>query len=197
MKARPISPGTKHPMRRLLGKAGRAWYFAVHNLKMEHLKQVEVLEVPSFLSNSWKEMAKDGEKVSIDTFDIEGCFPNTPKNAIRIATDSLIQHIKKLGHDAIWVPTKGNCDWKEPKGKMKGRGTWIPLNVIRELIFFALENTYLKMPNGIIVKQTLGIPMGDPLSPGMCIGSCAWMENEWLYTIITSLRANRKRGARN
>ena len=25
--------------------------------------------------------------------------------------------------------------------------------------------------------------MGDPLSPGMTIGACAWMENEWMETI--------------
>ena len=25
--------------------------------------------------------------------------------------------------------------------------------------------------------------MGDPLSPGMTIGTCAWMENEWLQTL--------------
>ena len=25
--------------------------------------------------------------------------------------------------------------------------------------------------------------MGDPHSPGMCIGTCAWMENEWMQMI--------------
>ena len=33
------------------------------------------------------------------------------------------------------------------------------------------------------MKQMLGIPMGDPLSPGMTIGACAWMENKFLNSI--------------
>ena len=37
VKGRPISPGTKHPMRTLLGKAGRAWYFLAMNNPWEKL----------------------------------------------------------------------------------------------------------------------------------------------------------------
>ena len=33
------------------------------------------------------------------------------------------------------------------------------------------------------MRQTKGIPMGDPLSPGMTIGACAWMEGKWLETM--------------
>jgi hypothetical protein len=39
------------------------------------------------------------------------------------------------------------------------------------------------MPDGRILKQVSGIPMGDPLSPGMTVGTCAWMEKEWLNGI--------------
>ena len=51
---------------------------------------------------------------------------------------------------------------------------------------FALENTLIKSLDGEIMKQTKGIPMGDPHSPGMCIGACAWMEKEWMNTIEES-----------
>ena len=27
--------------------------------------------------------------------------------------------------------------------------------------------------------------MGDPISPGMTVGGCAWMENEWLQTLTS------------
>ena len=30
--------------------------------------------------------------------------------------------------------------------------------------------------------------MGDPHSPGMAIGTCAWMENEWMQTLDTHTR---------
>ena len=51
---------------------------------------------------------------------------------------------------------------------------------------FALENTLIVGLDGQLKKQVKGIPMGDPHSPGM-IGACAWMEQEWLQTVDTSL----------
>ena len=39
------------------------------------------------------------------------------------------------------------------------------------------------MPDGSIRKQVEGIPMGDPLSPACAVGTCAWMEMEWMQTL--------------
>ena len=46
------------------------------------------------------------------------------------------------------------------------------------------------MPNGKLKRQIEGIPMGDPLSPGMAIGTCAWMEMEFMNSIPQQVRAN-------
>ena len=48
---------------------------------------------------------------------------------------------------------------------------------------FALEHAIIRMPNGTLRRQQKGIPMGDPLSPGMTIAACAWMEHEWNQSI--------------
>ena len=53
---------------------------------------------------------------------------------------------------------------------------------------FALKHAIVRMPNGTLFLQTKGIPMGDPLSPAMTIGACAWMENEWMHTIPQSIK---------
>ena len=47
-----------------------------------------------------------------------------------------------------------------------------------EVIEFGLENTFItcKDRSGGLRRQVKGIPMGDPNSPGMCIGACAWMD---------------------
>jgi len=45
---------------------------------------------------------------------------------------------------------------------------------------FALSNPILKMPDGTYKHQAHGIPMGDPISPGMTIITCAWLEHKWL-----------------
>jgi hypothetical protein len=52
-----------------------------------------------------------------------------------------------------------------------------------DVMEFSLDFALVRMPNGQILRQTGGIPMGDALSPGMTIGACAWMEQGWLETI--------------
>ena len=59
----------------------------------------------------------------------------------------------------------------------------IPFEVMLDVMEFSLDTAMVRMPNGNILRQVGGIPMGDPLSPGMTIGACAWMESEWLQTI--------------
>ena len=39
------------------------------------------------------------------------------------------------------------------------------------------------MLDGTLKKQVLGIPMGDPVSPGMAIGTCAYMEKHFLESL--------------
>ena len=48
---------------------------------------------------------------------------------------------------------------------------------------FSLDNAVVQLDDGTLLRQTKGIPMGDPNSPGMTIGACGWMENEWMQTI--------------
>jgi hypothetical protein len=56
----------------------------------------------------------------------------------------------------------------------------MPLAELNDILVFALDNAYIQMPDGTIMHQAKGIPMGDPLSPGMTISTCAWMEREWM-----------------
>ena len=55
----------------------------------------------------------------------------------------------------------------------------MPLQDLLEIAMFSLEHTIIKR-KGTILKQVLGIPMGDPLSPAMTIGTCCWMEQRWM-----------------
>ena len=52
-----------------------------------------------------------------------------------------------------------------------------------DVMDFSLDNAFVKMPDGQLLRQRNGIPMGDPLSPGMTIITGAWMEDGWLQTI--------------
>ena len=106
-----------------------------------------------------------------------------PKKAIRAAALDYVAHFKRLGYRGVWIPrakTK-KPGWEQPK--IPKGGTWIPLEELRDILEFALDNAYIKMPDGTIRHQTQGIPMGDPLSPGMTIMACAWMEREWMSNL--------------
>ena len=67
--------------------------------------------------------------------------------------------------------------------------TWLPWDIMLEVLEFAADNAYVRMPDGTILWQAEGIPMGDPLSPGMTIGTCAWMEREWMQSIAPEDKA--------
>lgn len=59
----------------------------------------------------------------------------------------------------------------------------IPFEVMLDVMEFSLDFAIVKMPDGRLRRQREGIPMGDPLSPGMTIATCAWMEKEWMQQL--------------
>ena len=53
------------------------------------------------------------------------------------------------------------------------------IEVMLDVMEFSLDYAIVRMPDGRLLRQTQGIPMGDPVSPAMMLSACAWMENEW------------------
>ena len=58
-----------------------------------------------------------------------------------------------------------------------------------DVMEFALDNTLIKDWDGNLWRQEQGIPMGDPHSPGMTIGTCAWMEHRWMQTLTRDTKS--------
>ena len=92
-KARPIAPGTKHPMRRLLHYVGRAWSFVATQNPGEHLVINKTGDVPKFFRDAEK-LHQYGE-LKMEVYDIEGCYPNMPKETIRFAMRSIVQRLER------------------------------------------------------------------------------------------------------
>ena len=180
-KVRPIAPGTKHPMKKLLHYVGRAWSFITARIPGDHMVINKTSEVPQFLEQANNELSKLG-KIDMRVFDIEACYPNMPQQTIRTALQEIIQRLKQEQREGVWVPKYSDsqqCMWKTRRPTM----VWIPFEVMCDVMEFALDNTFIKMPGEQLMKQIKGIPMGDPLSPGMTIGTCAWMEGKWLRKV--------------
>ena len=173
-------------MKRLMHYVGRAWSFVTAKIPGEHFVINKTSEVPKFLREA-QEVGKHGE-LELNIFDIESCYPSMPRETIRFALRALLRRLEmEQGYDGVWVPRWSNkkpCDWRS-----RGKNTQkIPFQVMLDVMEFSLDNAMVRMPNGQILRQVGGIPMGDPLSPGMTIGTCAWMEREWLQTIASEDR---------
>ena len=83
---------------------------------------------------------------------------------------------------------KLKCSWRRINGGFR----WIDFTVMLDVLEFSLDNAIFRMKDGRIVRQRKGIPMGDALSPAMTIGTCGWMEREWMNGLDVSTKGNFK-----
>ena len=61
--------------------------------------------------------------------------------------------------------------------------------ILLDALDFALDNAIFALVGGKLIRQAKGIPMGDWLSPAMTIGTCAWMEREWMTSLHEDVKA--------
>ena len=180
-KVRPIAPGTKHPMKPLLGLVGRAWHFISKQVPGENFVINSGEEVPAFLEEAQTKLRPQG-KMEIRIRDIDSCYPSMDKDEIKMALRETVEALQnEKGYDGVWVPKRSTtqpCSWKRGRAKAE-RKVFLPFAEMIDVVNFALDNTFVKMPDGRILKQNQGIPMGDPTSPGITIVTCARMESKF------------------
>ena len=105
----------------------------------------------------------------------------------KMALKQIVEDLRKEKYNGVFVPRRGRqqpCQWK-----VKGAGSrstwkyvWLPFQSLLEVAEFSLDHAIVKL-GATLYKQISGIPMGDPLSPGMTIGTCCWMENKWMQEV--------------
>ena len=151
-------------MRRLYHIAGGAWSYITNNMESNNFVIAHSGMVPQFLDEAEQKLQHRGRMRAVIK-DIEGCFPNMDKRAIRQGLREEMDRITQVtGHEAVYVPRKKTavCTFSKPtKGMIQ-----IPFDDLLDIMNFALENTIMIDFNGQLWRQTKGIPMGDPHSPG-------------------------------
>ena len=82
----------------------------------------------------------------------------------------------KVSKEAVNLPKSG----KGPVHWGYGDSTRITLTFkqMLDVVQFSLGNAFFTLGDKII-QQTHGIPMGDPMSPAICIATCAHIEMKW------------------
>ena len=105
------------------------------------------------------------------------------KETIRFALRKVLKDLRQaFDVHGVYVPRFSDaqpCRWSTRRRGVQ----FIPFQVMIDVAEFSLDYAMVRMPDGRILRQTQGIPMGDPISPGMPIAACAWMENEWMQSI--------------
>ena len=104
-------------MRRLLHLVGRAWY---HLAKRDECGDSFVIErseeVPQFLETASRMLSNMGP-VDYCIKDVTGCFPNMPREAIRMAMRDHIARIQReSGQRGVSVPRFSDskkCEWRK------------------------------------------------------------------------------------
>ena len=140
-------------MKRLLHFVGRAWSFVTSRIPGEHFVINKTTEVTDFLCKTEKDLKNMGE-IQIQNFDIVGCFPNMPKDIIRVAMRSIREKFRQ--YEGVFVPRFSECQrctWATKRKSMQ----LIPFKVMLDVLDFCLDNTFMKMHDGQINKQMEGI----------------------------------------
>ena len=129
MKVRPIAPSTKHPLRQVLHKAGRAWFHISRNIPGDHFVLDKCDAVPMKLKSAVACLQHIQGGLHITNEDIEGCYPNMPKELIKEAARWVCRNLELASKIGVWVPKRGKkkCSFDiHPKSTWKY--TWLPFN---------------------------------------------------------------------
>ena len=145
---------------------GRAWYFTVSSWEAEHFILHQTEHVPAFLREA--EKLKERGELRCIIRDVEGCYPNMPKEAIRRGLKDIADEVAQARDvQGVWVPKRKlsqPCRWKAPQRKSKrnddingsinpvrhnGEYTFLPFETMYEVMEFALDNALIEIrPRG-------------------------------------------------
>ena len=112
---------------------GKAWYFMARKMKGEHFIIEKTSDVPRFLDGAKTHFGSDEYEAKV--LDIEGCFPNMPKEKIRHAMLEIVRDAREDGHAGVSVPVRSKklkCSWKKLEGGFK----WLSFEVLLGVLHF-------------------------------------------------------------
>ena len=87
--------------------------------------------------------------------DIEGCYPNMPKDAIRTSMKTVLEEMDLKGRKGVFVPRSQNraCTWQAPRSDKGGK--WIPSSVLFDIAMFSLDNAIMKLNGDLLHGEVL------------------------------------------
>ncbi|GBG59305.1 hypothetical protein CBR_g32318 [Chara braunii] len=183
-KSRPICPTFSEPGNGLCKKVSQGLNGLLFNLpESRHFNLKSVHLMTDKLQRMNKKLERGCANVGViaASYDIKDMFSRLPHETILKAVDWCIWWFETRGFQGIFVKVRG-------KGAKLSKGTkidgykFLSFTFVREYVEFDLGNCFT-VASGIILRQTVGIPMGKSSSPPLTCLMCAKSERDFLLTL--------------
>ena len=92
----------------------------------------------------------------------------------------------KTSKEAVNLPIAGKGPVHWGYGDKETRIT-LTFKQMLDTVRFSLDNAFFTLGDKVI-QQVHGIPMGDPLSPAICIATCAYVEMTWFDSLPAEVK---------
>ncbi|GBG72271.1 hypothetical protein CBR_g11200 [Chara braunii] len=176
----PIYPTFREPMNVTSKRMARALNLLLNTLPdKEHFNLQAVSGLAERLTKANKSFGQMGTDTRIlaASYDVKDMFSRLPHREIITAVDWLVNWHRERGRKVVRVNPRG----KGAVFDCKTKDSWwaVSLQEIRGFVAFDLEHT-VTVASGLMLRQTIGVPMGKSTSPPLACIMCAYAEWRFL-----------------
>ncbi|GBG90203.1 hypothetical protein CBR_g50384 [Chara braunii] len=181
---RPIAPANAEGSKTAGRRLARALNFLLKRVpKAKHFNLKVTTLLKQNLKKTEKELSIFGENsmALVNSFDIKEMFTSLPHQEIVRVTDWLLQQWEARGVFKMSLSRRGRVVILNRKSPGPGYVT-VKFSQIRRMVSYELENTYIVCTKKIL-KQVVGIPMGENSSSSLACILCAKYEVDFINAL--------------
>jgi hypothetical protein len=178
-KIRPIVSYSVHPLRPMLRRASRALRYMLKEIPHTHFNLDRTDTFINDTLNIYKLFKNEGfEHVMAVAGDIKQMYTELPHDFILEAVDWLCDtFFKQTRRQHVSAPRFARTGAHGGRDTNDATMVTFSLKELREIIEFDLKNAIFTVGD-IMLQQTIGIPMGSPISPILAVVMCAYSEHK-------------------
>lgn len=178
-RARPVTSYYRHVLKRIFRVAGSALTWILNHWAAKHYNLDKVSNCKEFLlkSTKWQHrMETLGFIVHQSQWDIKEMFTNIPQADIPLA----VQHMMNTFHTKeVWCTEDGRTDLAAQQRTSEAT-VKVSFETLLKIIQFDCDNAYSTLGPTILLRQTIGIPIGGIMSSAVARTVVSVQENRLL-----------------
>ena len=190
-KTRIITPFSKHPAKMLLKDTARAMMALIKRWSSTDTILLQANNFPQVLKTMVHNL-KHRTHAQLKIWDIEGMYPNTPKENIiencRLFMDMVMGELdskSRLRLKFVCVPHIKSEPVQILPHTLPDHSCFT-IDDLMQIVNYSIDNCIVSATNQLY-QQVVGVPMGDPLSPPIAIMVATIFEHQWASTRTTNM----------